>query len=63
MVSWTYLVTGFAPVNGGALGRYKTRGYSGFDVDVGSHPSNVGRKFNPIDTKSSTVAGIWGNFW
>ena len=56
-------MTGFAPVSGGALGRYSTRGYSGFDVDVGSHPNNVGRKFNPIDTKSSTVAGIWGNFW
>ena len=56
------MVTGFAPVNGGELGRYNTRGYSGFDVDVGSHPNNVGRRFTPIDTKSSEVAGIGGNF-
>jgi hypothetical protein len=61
--SWTYLETGFAPVSGGALGRYRTRGYSGSDVDVGSHPNNVGRRFNPMDTKSSEVAGIGGNFW
>jgi len=58
----THFVTGFSPVSGGAFGRYRTRGYSGFDVDVGSHPNNVGRMFNPMDTKSSGVAGIGGNF-
>lgn len=58
----THLETGFAPVSGGALGRYRTRGYSGFDVDAGSHPNNVGLKFNPMDTKSSELAGIGGNF-
>ena len=30
-------------------------------MDVGSHPNNVGRMFNPMDTKSSEVAGIGGN--
>ena len=58
----THLATGFAPFSGGALGRYRTRGYSGFDVDVGSHPNNVGLRFNPMDTKSLGVAGIGGNF-
>ena len=36
VLSLTYLVTSFAPVSGGALGRYRTRGYSGSDADVGS---------------------------
>ena len=58
----THLETGFAPFSGGALGRYRTRGYAGFDVDVGSHPNNVGRMFNPMDTKSSEAAGIGGSF-
>lgn len=58
----THFVTGFAPLNGGALGRYRTRGYSGSDVDVGSHPNSVGLRFNPMDTKPSVVAGIGGNF-
>ena len=49
-------------MSGGALGRYRTRGYPGLDVDVGSHPNNVGRMFSPMDTKSPGVAGIGGNF-
>ena len=30
-------------------------------MDRGSHPNNVGRIFNPMETKSSGLAGIGGN--
>lgn len=57
-----HFVTGSSPFNGGAFGKYSTRGHSG-GLCWGSHPNHVGLRFNPNFTKSSVLAGRGGRGW